>query len=168
MGSGREPRFVQEYLLSHYSDRRLITNVPLGPVPREMIADVGEEEAIRLYRSWRPRADAVIWGDGEIILLEGEVDYPRNGMSDLLFYFPLWGVTPEYRQWWSLPVRMVLLVPWLPDWLQTVAGHYGVEVVVYTPAWMHDHLAKWQLYNTAEWRHRREDRKAALKALGLE
>lgn len=166
--SGREPKFVSEYVLANYAGRRVVFNAPLGPIPSELVADVGEAAAIRLYRSWRPRVDAIIWDDDGVVLLEGKIDTPRNAIGDLLFYRPLWGVTPEYRPFWSAPLRLVLLTPWAPDWLEVVAKAYDVEMEIYTPGWLDDRLHNLQRYHTAEWRQKREARRAALAALGLE
>lgn len=168
MPSGREPRYVAEYVITRFPRSRVMFNVPLGPVPNELVAEHGAAGAAARFRPFRPRIDALVWDGPDLVLLEGEIDTPRNGISDLLFYRPLLDATPELAEAATLPRRLMLVIPWLPDWLQQTAAGYGLEVEVYAPAWMADHVRRTQEYHTQPWRERRAARRQVLAAQGLE
>lgn len=168
MPSGREPRYVAEYVMTRFPRSRAVFNVPLGAVPAELVAEHGAQGAAARFRPFRPRIDALVWDGGGLILLEGEIDTPRNGISDLLFYRPLVDQTPELAEAAALPRRLLLVIPWLPDWLQHAASSWGLEVEVYAPAWMADHVRKTQEYHTQPWRERRAARAQVLRAQGLD
>ena len=168
MPSGQEPLFVSEFVVDRFAGRRVAFNVPLGAIPQSFVDAYGSVKAAAVAHPWRPRVDAVIWDGDSMVLLEGEIDSPRGGLSDLLFYRGLWRQTAEYAEYHALPLRLLLVVPWSPDWLSAYAEAESIELATYTPAWVADITRRVSDYQTAPYRQRRADRKRALQQLGLE
>jgi len=159
---------VAEYCQHAFPKFTVRYRCPLGPVPQELVQQHGLEKALRLYRPWRPEADALVVGDRELILIEGKVFKVLDGLAKLPVYRKLIPHTPELAAWRDWPVKMLLLVvravePWV-----TAAREMGVELVEWAPTWVQQVWARRDRYWTREAVELREKRKEILRRVGFE
>lgn len=162
-----EPRWVSEYCSKFYPDKVVRYRVPLGPIPEELVRLYGLEKAIRMYRPWRPEADALVIDKDRLILIEAKVHKIMDGLSKLPMYKSLIQHTPELAPFKHLPIEMQLLVvkaiePWI-----TLAKEYGVKLIEWAPTWVQEYFLQRDLYWTRESVELRERRKEILKRLGF-
>jgi len=163
-----EPRWVAEYCSKFYPGLVVKYRVPLGPVPEELVKQVGLEKALRQYRPWRPEADALVFTPEKLVLIEGKVFRIMDGLAKLPMYKLLIPATPELQQFTHLPIHMQLLVvkavePWI-----TLAKSTGVELVEWAPTWVQQVFLQRDRYWTREAVALRERRKEVLRRLGFE
>ncbi len=163
-----EPRWVSQYVKEFYPKAEAHLRCPLGPIPEEYAKLYGPAKAARVYRPWRPEVDALIVVKGAIVLIEAKIQKYMNGLSKLPVYKALLPSTPEF-----LPVSetryvlMHLLLPYPIPWVKKAAESMGVEVIDWAPDWVLEIWEERDKYWTAEYRLKREDRKALLRKLGM-
>lgn len=158
---------MSQYLVEKYPDQRHATRVPVGPELSPLSAGLGTTAGLRASRPWRPEVDAIVYLPGELLIIEAKVHEYLYGLAKLPLYKLLIPETPELQPFWSLPIRMLLLVPRAAPWVQHLVDAMGVEVELYEPDWM---TAYWEYRNsywTAPYRKQRDALKAARRAAGL-
>lgn len=164
----RERRFVNDYLLTHFPRGGWYINVPLGPVPDEIVAQHGLAKGSKLFQPSRPRIDAVIPTKDEYWLIEAKIREAKAAIGDLLVYHELAKRTPDLPGYTEQPFRLRLVVPWALDWIKLEALAHSMELVVFLPAWVEDYVRDRQLYFTRSYRIARDEKMRNRRILGLE
>ena len=163
-----ETRLVAEYLAQEIYPNWYRQRQPLGPALPGLVEEMGEARALAVSRPWRMEVDAVAVEDGRLVLIEAKVFKIVDGMAKLPLYKSLVPATPELTEHRSLPIVMRLVAPWASESMEIMARAAGVEVVVYSPAWIRDYVAQYHNYWTAEYRQAREEKMRLRRALGVE
>lgn len=164
----RERRYIQDYMLSQFPAGGWVTNVPLGPIPQEILSRHGLQAGAALFRPSRPRIDAVRWTNAGYWLIEAKIREPKHAIGDLLVYKALAGKTPDLPNYEGQPLLMRLVVPWALDWVQDEARVHGMELAIFLPAWVEDYVRERQEYFTRDYRLARDEKMRLRKAFGLE
>lgn len=162
-----ETKWVAEYCAKFYPDFPVRYNVRLGPPREELVRLYGLEKALRMSQPWRVRADALVIKPDELILIEGKLYRPLDGLSKLPMYKSLIPSTPELAAYKHLPVRMQLLVVEVSSSIEELARQHGVELVKWAPTWVIEVWREKDLYWTKEAVELRERRKEVLRRLGF-
>jgi len=162
-----EPRWVAEYIVKFYPHYPVRYRVALGPVPEELVKAHGLSKALRIYRAWRPEADALLILPDRLVLVEAKIFKVMDGISKLPIYKALIPKTPELAPYHHLPVEAkLLLVRAVEPWI-TAAKEYGIELVNWVPTWVEEIWLQRDLYWTKEAVELRERRKEVLRRLGF-
>lgn len=164
----RERRFVSEYMLATFPDGDWETNVPLGNVPLELIAQEGLTRAARIFRPQRRRVDAVAWTPTVYYLLEMKIRDPFEGIGRLQTYAREAARTPDLPGFEGQPIVPRLVVPFVIERDQMAADEAGLELVEFFQPWIGEYLEERQQYFTAEFRLARADKMRMRELLGLE
>ena len=72
----------------------------------------GKEEA-KFYKVILRWADAIFLEDGFVWIIEGKLRPNLGAIGQLEGYKELFKVTPEFKQYWEWPIKLVLLTPYL-------------------------------------------------------
>jgi len=163
-----EPRWVAEFVSKFFPDETVAYRVPLGPIPRHLIEEHGFQKAAGIYYPSRPKVDAVVYGEVELILIEAKLDKYFDGICKLVGYRALLDVTPEMKPHLNKIVRTIFLAPIIPYWLEVVARKLNVEIVDYCPDWVRKIWEERNKYWQPEYVAERERRKQVLRRLGFE
>jgi len=156
----RERRYIVEWANLKFPEAEKMFNVPLGPVPESLIAELGSlEKAARTFRSWRPKIDAVLKLPDKAIFAEAEILDPKNAIGDLLYYRELIPETPDLGEILNMKHEFWLVIPTYLKWVQDFATKRGIVVDIYTPEWLADYLEEWKKYTTPEGMLKRMERK---------
>lgn len=145
-----------------------VLNVPLGPIPQEIVARHGLQAGAALFRPSRPRIDAVRWTNAGYWLLEAKIREPKAAIGDLLVYKSLALQTPDLPNYDGQPFIMRLVVPWALEWVQEAARAQGMELAIFLPAWVEDYVRERQEYFTREYRLNRDEKMRLRRTFGLE
>jgi hypothetical protein len=165
-------------------------DTPVGPVPQNLAAKIGEATAARVARTARPRADAIVVMSTEIYLVEGKIMDINQGLGMIGLYERLIPMTPELKQYLmytstsasstdtqlgsgtstaaTKPIHKVLVAANPPEWAATIAPLEEIELVTYCPEWCTTYMAWRNEEGTKNRMHKRAARKAKLIALGFE
>lgn len=136
----RERRYVPEFVNEAYKDRvAVFYNMAVGPAP-ELLYRQHPEIPLENFRRWRFWIDAVVIRRSNLILIEGKLRKPVEGLGQLLLYKALLPLTPEMSPYKDLVVDMVLVTPRPDPRVIGVAAGLGVRVEVFTPAWAMEYL----------------------------
>jgi len=156
----RERRYIVEWANERFPEAEKMFNVPLGPVPESLIAELGSlEKAARTFRSWRPKIDAVLKLPDKVIFAEAEILDPKNAIGDLLYYRELVPETPDLGEILNMKREFWLVIPTYLKWVEDFATKRGIVVDIYTPDWLEDYLEEWKKYTTPEGMLKRQARK---------
>ena len=164
----RERRYIRDYLLKFYPGGGWVTNVPLGPIPQEIIARYGLQAGAKLFQPSRPRIDAVLLAANRYFLIEAKIREAKAAIGDLLVYRALAEKTPDLPLYDGQVLAMRLVVPWALDWVKLAAQEHGMDLVEFLPAWVEDYVRMRQDYFTKEWRMKREEIIRLREVLGVE
>jgi len=164
----RERRYIQDFLLQNYPRGGWVTNVPLGPIPQEILARYGVSAGAKLFRPSRPRVDAVLLAANRYFLVEAKIREPKAAIGDLLVYKSLAEKTPDLPIYNGEPISMMLVVPWALDWVKIAARQHDMHLVEFRPAWVEDYVRMRQDYFTRDWRMKREEIMRLRRSLGVE
>jgi len=136
----RERRYVPEYVNKKYPDRvTVFYNMAVGPAP-EALAKAHPEIPIEHFRRWRFWIDAVVILRDRMVLLEGKLRKPAEGLGQLLLYRALLPQTPELKPYINLPIEMRLVTARPDPRVIGVAASLGITVDIYSPQWVIDYL----------------------------
>jgi len=136
----RERRYVPEFVNEKYPTRvAVVYNMAVGPPP-EQLALKHPEIPLENFRRWRFWIDAVVIMRNSLVLLEGKLRKPVEGLGQLLLYRALLPQTPELKPYAHLVVDMVLVTPRPDPRVIGVAASLGIQVEVFTPQWAMDYL----------------------------
>lgn len=163
-----ETRLVAEYLAEVVYPNWYRQRQPLGPALPGLVEEMGEARALAMSRPWRMEVDGVSVENGRLVLIEAKVFKIVDGMAKLPLYKSLVPSTPELAEHRGLPIVMRLVAPWTSESMEVMAQAAGVEVVVFSPAWIRDYVQQYHNYWTSEYRQAREEKIRLRKALGVE
>jgi len=136
----RERRYIPEYVSEKYPQRvAVFYNAAVGPAPEALYA-MHPEIPLEHFRRWRFWIDAVVIMHDRMVLLEGKIRKPAEGLGQLLLYKALLPQTPELSPYANLPVEMVLVTPRPDPRVIGVAASLGVKVDIWTKDWVQDYL----------------------------
>ena len=141
--------YITEWLGITYPPGTWRTNVAFGEavVPEEMKITPSEQKFIS--KPLRPIADAVVFLENEVHIIEAKVRDERGKIEQLLIYRWLFPKTPEFKQHWHKKIRTILLTPKDQGNFINFLKLYNIEVVYYRPRWIIEYL------NSLERRYRR-------------
>lgn len=136
----RERRYVPEYVNETYPDRvAVFYNMAIGPPP-EALQNAHPEIPLAHFRRWRFWIDAVVITENRMILIEGKIRKPAEGLGQLLLYRALLPETPELYPYKGYPVEMVLVTPRPDPRVIGVANNLGINIVIWTKTWVQEYL----------------------------
>lgn len=164
----RERRYITQCMKDTYPDMRWQLNVELGPVPQEYINRYGQTKAAALFRPTRPRVDAVRWTSDAYYLIEGKLRAIKSGVGDLMFYRLQAKITYDLPNYDGQPIKAILFLPWMIDWMQETAKEADIEIKVLWYDWIDDYVKMRQNYFTAEYRAERAEKMRRREILGLD
>lgn len=164
----RERRYVVDCLQHFYPRGGWSVNVPLGPIPDDILGRHGVLAGARLYRPSRLRVDAVYPAKDAYYLIEAKIRSPRDAIGNLMVYLELAKKTPDLPDYTGQPLKAKLFVPWSLDWIRAMATAQGFEVMEWVPAWVEEYVRERQLYFTRDYRVAREEKLRLRRTLGVE
>ena len=164
----RERRYIAEWLLGNYPQGNYMTNVPLGPIPEEIIARHGLQAGARLFNPSRLRVDGVVWLPNLYLLVEAKIREPAHAIGQLLLYKALAEKTPDLPAYEGQPFRLTLVVPWSLDWIRQAAQAHDMDLQLFLPAWVEDYVRERQEYFTRAYRLSRDEKMRLRRTFGLE
>jgi hypothetical protein len=136
----RERRYVPEFVNEKYPNRTSVAyNMAVGPAP-EALSRAHPEIPIESFRRWRFWIDAVVTLRDRLVLIEGKIRKPAEGLGQLLLYRALLPQTPELEPFSFLPVEMVLVTPRPDPRVIGVASSLDIRVEVFSKPWVQDYL----------------------------
>lgn len=136
----RERRYVPEFVNEKYPNRAsVLYNMAVGPAPEQLYTQ-HPEIPLEHFRRWRFWIDAVVILRDRLVLIEGKIRKPAEGLGQLLMYKALLPQTPELSPYAFLPVEMVLVTPRPDPRVIGVAATLDVRVEIYTKPWVQDYL----------------------------
>jgi hypothetical protein len=136
----RERRYVPEFVNEKYPTRiAVFYNMAIGPAPEELY-HIHPEIPLESFRRWRFWIDAVVILRNSMVLIEGKLRKPAEGLGQLLLYRALLPQTPELKPYAHMVVDMVLVTPRPDPRVIGVAAGLGVYVEIYTKPWVQDYL----------------------------
>jgi hypothetical protein len=127
----RESRLIGEWVLKTYPGCRVVFRARLGP-----------ETASPLYVAAARYADAVVFCPAWVSIIEAKLDSELGAVAQLKLYKKLFQQTPEYMDYWTVPIHLILLVARLRPDVVSYAASEGIEVVQYFPAWVQDYFTE--------------------------
>jgi hypothetical protein len=136
----REKRYVPEYVNEKYPDRiAVFYNMAVGPPPEDLWKS-HPEIPFKHFRRWRFWIDAVVILKNAMVLIEGKIRKPAEGIGQVLLYRSLLPQTPELEPYKHLPVRMVIVTPRPDPRIIEFANTYGLTIDIYTKPWVQEYL----------------------------
>lgn len=158
----RERRYIVEWKESRYPGIRCIYNAAIGPVPQEIIKEMGFERAVRSYRPMRKKIDCLIFHPEKLIAAEAEIISPLNAVRDLTFYRELLKESPDLGEWFYKPHEMVLVLPYVTEELKRLSEKFNFTIDVFEPPWIKSYMEEFHKYWTKEGIVKRMERKRRL------
>lgn len=136
----REKRYVPEFINEKYPDRiSVFYNMAVGPPPAEL-QKANPEIPLAHFRRWRFWIDAVVITENRMILIEGKIRKPAEGLGQLLLYRALLPQTPELDPYKLYPIEMVLVTPRPDPRVIGVANSLGITIEIWTKPWVQQYL----------------------------
>lgn len=136
----RERRYVPEFVEKRWPVRvAVFYNMAIGPAPVELQKKYPTIPLAHLRR-WRFWIDAVVVLENRMILIEGKLRRPQEGLGQLLLYKALLPQTPEMDPYKLYPVEMVLVVPREDPRVIAFAQSIGIKIEIYRPPWVVEYL----------------------------
>ena len=163
-----ESRMVADYLLKYYAAFPRLMMVPLGGVDDRLAQQVGIEKALNLSRPFRPEIDAIVVLPRHLLLIETKVFRIVDGLAKPPLYAALVPSTPELRKYLPREIMMQIVVAWSNANLEAMAAAAGVQVIVFTPAWLEAEVQRYHRYWTAEYQEARQKRLEMREYFGVE
>lgn len=123
-----------------YPQRRILQRVRVGSDhPALEIPGLTPAE-LRMAVAWRRWADAIIFDNGTLLVVEATV-LPKPGkISQLDLYIQLVPATPELVEYHDWPVRGVLVLAVDDPVMRRLAADRGHAVELYHPPWVDAYL----------------------------
>ena len=142
----RERRYVPEFVNEKYPRRiSVFYNTAIGPAP-EILSKQHPEIPLENFRRWRFWIDAVVILPDRMVLIEGKLRTPAEGLGQLLLYKALLSQTPELEPYKRLPVEMVLVTPRPDPRVIGVAASLNIRVEIFLKPWVSEYLKKIGMY----------------------
>ena len=136
----RDRRYVVEYCEEAFPHARLFFNLRMGPPPIAVAEAYPGLDVDRYARVWKKTCDAVAVTDDELVLIEGELRRPTEGLGELLVYRDLIATTPELQPYLNRRIRTVLLCPVVDPTITLQLKEHNIEMVLFRPRWVEDYL----------------------------
>ena len=136
----RDRRYVVEYVSQEYPNDKYFFNLRMGPPPIAVAQAYPGLNVDRYARVWKKTCDAVVATKDEIVLIEGELRRPSEGLGELLVYRDLVATTPELQLYTGRKLRTVLLCPMIDPTLTLQLKERNIELVLFRPKWVEDYL----------------------------
>jgi len=128
--------YLNEFLRLHYPPFTWRTNVRLG-LPHEELRVEGLTAAERrMLTRWRLEVDAVVLQPEQVTILEALIRPEWWKIPMLLLYERLFLVTEEFRDWWEVPIRKLIVTPLDAPFFRAFAKDIDVDWAVYAPDWV--------------------------------
>jgi hypothetical protein len=141
--------YLAEFLGLNFPPGTWRTNVRLGRVKVPEGASLSPEEERLLKGAFAGSADAIVFLEDEVIIIEAMVRHEPGSVEDLLRYKRLFLSDPEFREHWGKRIRLMLVTPLeLGEWAK-FAEEQGIEIVRYAPPWIMEYIYS---YPRREWR----------------
>ena len=136
-----ETRLLSEWLAVRYPDRRKLLRFRVGSDhPSLEIPGLSPAEA-RMTMVWRRWCDAIVFDNGQLLVIEATV-FPKPGkISQLDLYIMLVPATPELAEFRDWPLRGVLLCAIDDQVIRRLASDRGYTIELYRPPWVDSYLA---------------------------
>lgn len=128
-----EKRMINEYLWDVYKDKPQWKRVRLGQVP--------DRELAQLYKVGLVWADAIVFDDPSIIIIETKIRPTLGAVGQLEGYRDALKVTPEFSKYQFAPVKLQLVSTIEDRNIRAFAESKGIEFVVFTKPWIEEY---WQ------------------------
>jgi len=135
-----ETRLLGEWLSMRYPGRRVMQRVRVGSDhPALEIPGLSPSEQ-RMVVAWRRWADAIVFDNGTLVVVEATV-LPKPGkISQLDLYIRLVPATPELAEYRDWPVRGLLLAAVDDPVMRLLAAERGYTIELYHPPWVDGYL----------------------------
>ena len=131
-GPIRENRLVSEWLLKTHPNALQWRRVRVGPLPE------GPDAAMYgIVRRW---ADIVFKDEEGVHIIEAKMRPDPGAISQLQVYARLFPTTPEFREYWGLPLHLHLLTTSKDPVVLELAQEQGIHYEIYMPAWAKKYL----------------------------
>lgn len=124
----QEAKYVSEWLKTFHPSALQWKRVRLGLIPHKELG--------KLYQMTLKWVDAVFMEHGIVYLVEAKLKTQTGMISQLEVYNKLFGETPEFSQFWTLPRKLIALVPKRDIDVENLAAEKGIEYIVYRPDWL--------------------------------
>jgi len=164
----RERRYISAVMKDTYPDGNWQINVELGPIPQDYVDRYGLSKAAAIFRPTRPRVDAIRWTPDAYWLIEAKLRDIKSGIGDLMYYHAQALQTLDLPHYDGQPIKSLLYIPWMIDWMRLAAKNAGIEVKVVNYPWIDDYVKERQHYFTAEYRADRAEKMRLREILGVE
>lgn len=148
----RERRLVAEWVSLRYPEAKVFIQKRIGAPPQFLVNELGLRKADNYYKPLKRWADAIIITKEEIILVEGKIRSTPAVVGQLEYYGEIVKKTPDLAAWAHLPVRLVLLSPWVDPGMEDYCAQKGITIEHYHPPWIDEYMKEIQGYQTAEYR----------------
>lgn len=122
----RETDLVNAWLWEFHREDPQWRRVRLGVVPTKELA----REYMVLLR-W---CDAIFIHDNVVYILEAKLRPTAGAIGQLEHYAKLFKRTPEFKQWWGNPLKLVLLTTVVDLELVDLCSEKGIQYEVYEMA----------------------------------
>ena len=162
-----ERLYIARYMAAHWPEGGYSLGYPLGPIPENIVNQLGYEAAAAQFRPWRSEIDAVKFFPNGLLLIEAKIMRPYDGVRGLIMYHGLIPHTPELKPWWGADNRMRLIAPVINDVARLAAERLGIQVDTWSDPETEEHAARYQRYWSREATLERNLRKQKLAELGL-
>lgn len=135
-----ETRLLSEWLPRRFPERRILQRVRVGSDhPALEIPGLSPSE-LRMVTAWRRWADAIVFDNGTLVVVEATV-LPKPGkISQLDLYMRLVPATPELAEFADWPLRGILLMAVDDPVMRSLAADRGHTIELYHPPWVDDYL----------------------------
>lgn len=142
----RETRLLSEWVNKHYPDDRVMFRVRLGRPPNWAEKSIAEGAPANMYKIYQRWADAIIIREKELILIEAKIRPIPGVVSEINLYAQLIPKTPEFDEFTDRPIRKLILLAMRDPEIIELAAADGIEVQIYTPAWVIEYLKEHRKY----------------------
>ena len=138
----RETRLVADYLATKYPTSVVDQFVRLGAVLPNIDTTGLSPGEVEVLKNFSRMADAVVYRDNEIIIIEGYVLPNLGKVSQLLTYMKLFPLTPGMERHKDKPLKGVIVGPIEDPILTHTANEYGLIFELFRPDWVGPYLAE--------------------------
>jgi hypothetical protein len=127
----KEYKLVNDYLAAKYPTKTKWKRVRLGPLPDVTMS--------RLFKVANLYADAIVWDEPNIIIIEAKMKPVSSAIGQLEAYAKLFPQTPDFSEYKDDPIKLVLLTTYVNITIQNMCKEKGIEYVVFAPSWVADY-----------------------------
>lgn len=128
MGRQREAKFVTEWLMTQHPTALQWRRVRLGPLPKKDLASI--------YKVTLRWVDAIFVEGGKVHLVEAKLKPTPSAVGQLKLYKELFYQTPEFSEFHSYPVELILLTTRDDPDVRRLCELEGIKYIVYQPKWI--------------------------------